>query len=74
MGVHLLKCAYDNECIKTHDVMCHLICKTFCIHHSWGQFSREMKAMTHVSFSHTQLLFDNVILSKDGVYILINVV
>jgi hypothetical protein len=26
MGVHLLQCAYDNEWIKTRDVMCHLIC------------------------------------------------
>ncbi len=41
---------------KTCDVMCHLICKTFCIRHSWGQLSREMKATTCVSFRQTQLL------------------
>jgi len=34
MGVHLLQCVYDNECIKTRYVMCHLIARhyAFIIH------------------------------------------
>jgi hypothetical protein len=72
MGIYLLRCAHDNECIGTHDAI-HDLFATIMRDASFHVGQEQLHALpsTTFNFFHQRI---NGVLTKNGIHTLTNVV